>query len=122
MDGYTDITIEQKQQEIEEAKEKIELADALERLNKNEDFIRVIGYEYCNKEAIRLVHLLGDTNYGNTDSEARRKDIYEMQMGIARLCEYFRRISFNGNQGVKTLMAIAQAEEDARKEKEQQTE
>lgn len=45
---------------LEEAEAKVKLGEALKRLTSNKDFKKVILEAYFEKEAVRLVHSLGD--------------------------------------------------------------
>jgi hypothetical protein len=50
------------EQSIARNKEVVAKGNALTRLRKNPDFVKVIGKGYLEQEAIRLVHLKGDQN------------------------------------------------------------
>lgn len=97
-----------------ECKKKIALAEALERLRQNKDFKEVFIDFYTEKEAIRLVKLLGDqtVNMGSS-KEAFRNDIQERMIGISRFNEVIRQIYLIAEQAEKTLLDIDHAENEA---------
>jgi hypothetical protein len=54
---------------IEDAKQKIELRDALARLIENKDFKTIVDNGYFEGEAIRLVHLKADPNMQDPEQQ-----------------------------------------------------
>ena len=63
-------TLDQIEISIEQAKYKISLFKALEKLSKNKDFKLLINEGYLEKEAIRLVHLKSDFQMSGDDQQA----------------------------------------------------
>ena len=45
---------------IDQAKNQVELGEALERLHQNPDFRKVVLHQYIDRETVRLGHLLSD--------------------------------------------------------------
>jgi hypothetical protein len=54
--------LHQLENNIKQAQKIVDLGSALERLKNNRDFKKVIQEGYFEQEAIRLVHLLSDSN------------------------------------------------------------
>lgn len=86
---------------IEFAKERIELLNALDRLLKNADFKLVISEGYMEKEAIRLVKALANGAILPEGKAEIQKDIE----GIGRLDQYFEAIVQIGRAQENTLNA-----------------
>ena len=77
---------------IKEAKDIVALGDALERLEKNRDFKKVIKEAYLHEEAIRLVHLKADANMQNERIQQNvLRDIDSIGAFAQFLQEVFRR-------------------------------
>lgn len=55
---------------VKDARKLKEMGSALDRLQKNRDFLAVIKTGYFQDEAVRLVHLRGDTMYQAPDRQA----------------------------------------------------
>lgn len=87
---------------IELSKQFIELDKALERLEANKDFLKVIKEGYLEKEAIRLVHLKADPAMQTPD---RQLSISKSIDGIGNLLDYFRTVSFTAAQALKAIEA-----------------
>ena len=105
------LTVEELHQRREELKKFGARAEALTRLQNNADFKLVITDGYMEDEAIRLVHLLGDTRFNSDDKKAiYREDFQERMIGIARLSEYFRNIFQMSSQAQRELDGLNQAE------------
>jgi len=90
---------------------KIEDLKALERLEQNADFKRIFKDLYGEKEAIRLTHMLADVTVTESPNrEAKRHDIVERLMGIARFARFFRQVENLAMQAEKGLVELAEAE------------
>ena len=80
----------------------IALESALNSLRHNPDFNKLVDF-YTKDEAIRLVHLLGDSNINfSTSMEDNRREIRERMIGIARFKEFLRFIRWNAENARKT--------------------
>lgn len=92
---------------IESCDNAIKRADALQRLEGNEDFKLVITEGYLQENAVRLAHLLGDhtCNMG-AGSENSRRIVTEQLTAIGRLAEFFRVIILQGQSAQKELDQI----------------
>jgi len=84
MNEQTSQEIQEIEISIEQAREVVELKDAIFRLMKNEDFKKVIDVGYFSNESRRLVGLLAQPSVNDTNK------VYESLMGISRLEEYLR--------------------------------
>ena len=106
--GLTIEELNQRRNELNKFKAK---AEALNRLQNNADFKLVITDGYMEDEAIRLVHLLGDTRFNSDGKKAEhREDFQERMIGIARLSEYFRSIYQLNYQAQRELDGLNEAE------------
>ena len=68
-------------------KDTVELGLAIDRLQNNRDFKKVIGESYFEKEPIRLVMLKADSNM---QTEALQSGIVKQMDAIGSLMQYFR--------------------------------
>lgn len=85
---------------VKDAHKAVELGSALERLHKNRDFLAVIKDGYFSAEAIRLVHLRGDTMYQTPERQA---DILKQIDAISSLHHYFQVIQMFAGQAGKAI-------------------
>jgi hypothetical protein len=85
---------------IDQAKEQIELLEALNRLRKNKDFDLVIEKGYLEKEACRLVLAKGEPAL---QSEEQQKHLDKMMIGVAYFRQYLHKIYQFGNQAQMAL-------------------
>lgn len=89
--------LQQLELSIKHAQKTVDLGNALARLRNNRDFKKVIEEGYFEQEAIRLVHLMADSNMQSPESqESIRKqmiavggfrdylDTLDMRAGMAR--------------------------------------
>lgn len=74
------------EQNIQAAKTRLEFGAALERLQSNRDFRRVIEEGYFRDEAVRLVHLKADPNMQTEESQ---RSIVQQMDAIGSLSQYF---------------------------------
>lgn len=63
-------TLQAIEKNIEQAKELVELGNAVERLRSNRDFKKIVVNGYFEDEAIRLVHLKADPGMQRAESQA----------------------------------------------------
>lgn len=108
----TELTFDELASLRKECKEKIDIAEALIRLQQSSDFNLVFGKNYVLEESSRLVSLLADAslNIGGKKAEYR-EDIQERMIGIARFSEYIRNVLNIADQADKTLKNLLEAEE-----------
>lgn len=95
-----DTEVQAIEQNIREAKEILEIHNALVRLENNRDFRKVIKQGYLEQEAIRLVHLKADPAFQTPDRQAA---ILSDISAIGGLLQYFRTLSHNASQAVKAI-------------------
>lgn len=88
------------ERDVANYKADIKLLEALERLEKNRDFITIIGKGYLEKEALRLVKLRTDPN---TQSETSQRNIMRDIDGIASLNDYLSFIHRDGDLAKASL-------------------
>lgn len=75
---------------VQEAEAAVKLGEALQRLQSNRDFKKIVIEGYFEKEAIRLVHSLNDPNVMHN---ASIKEAHTMDMhAISCLRQYFHGI------------------------------
>ena len=72
---------------IEQCKSQIEFGKAIERLNRNPDFKKVILEGYLEQEAIRLVHASSSAAF---DAPDKRAALMREIDGIGKLASFFR--------------------------------
>ena len=85
---------------VNDARKTKELGSALERLQKNRDFLAVIKDGYFAAEAVRLVHLRGDTMYQTPERQAV---ILKQIDAISSLHHYFQVIQMLAGQADKAI-------------------
>lgn len=91
---------------MQEAKDSIELANALERLHHNSDFKKIVLEGYFKDEAVRLVHLKADPNMQDSNRQA---NIIKDMDAIGSLRMYFGTIYHRAEW---SKSAIAAGEEE----------
>lgn len=95
----------------EACKKQIDLAEAMTRLEQNQDFKKVFIDNYEKDEAVRLVGLLAEQTITMSDKKDMfMKDINERMIGIARFGEYVRGIYAIADRAAKTLEDLNSAE------------
>jgi hypothetical protein len=87
---------------IRQAKEIVEVDSALQRLESNRDFRKVIKEGYLEKEAIRLVHLKADPAFQTVERQA---SIDTQINAIGQLAQYFRTVTFNASVAARAIEA-----------------
>ena len=83
---------------IEQAKEQVATLEALERLENNEDFKKVIIEGYCQDNADALVLLLSQAA-----NERQYKDRCDRLMAISCFREFLRSLHMEGEQAKEGL-------------------
>lgn len=79
-------TIQAIEDNIKQARQIVEIGEALERLKNSRDFKKVIIEGYFEKEAVRLVHLKSDSNVQSPDMQ---KSINAQIDAIGAVSQYF---------------------------------
>lgn len=97
-----DQKVEQVRLSEEQAKEMVKLADSLERLMKNKDFVKIISEGYFKVEASRLVLLRADQAIQNDEKIV--KSIDNKIVAVGELRQYFNTIFGRGNQAKQALI------------------
>lgn len=86
---------------LDEAKKKVKLGEALERLERNKDFKLVIEHEFLTQEPLRLVSLLSDSNM---QAEHLQKAItMDLRAGSA-MDGFFRLLRRNAEQAAQSVI------------------
>lgn len=114
--GTRDITLEEIDEMKANCKQRIDRADALNRLLENPDFNLVFLDGYVKDYAVRVVGLLGDSSLNlSGDKVTQREEIQENLIGVARFQAYIRTVLQLANQAVNELESIEEAEADYHK-------
>ena len=95
-------TLQQIEQNIKRGKELIDFGAALERLQNNRDFKKVITEGYFRDEAVRLVHLKGDANMQTPEHQA---NIVRALDSIGQLSQYFSTVTLLASRAVLSIAA-----------------
>jgi uncharacterized FAD-dependent dehydrogenase len=85
---------------IEDAREDVALADALQRLHENKDFKKIVLTDYFEKNAQRAVMMKSDPTQ---QSPEKQKDIDNVIVGIGQLGMYFHKIFVFGERSANGL-------------------
>jgi hypothetical protein len=88
------------EENIRNAKEIVDLGNALERLVGNRDFRALIKDGYMAKEAIRLVHLRADPAFQTPERQAA---VLAQIDAIGQLGSYFQTVKHNAQIAVKSI-------------------
>lgn len=96
----TDTQLALLDRDLKDAKQRVDLGKALDRLMANRDFRKVIVEGYLEKEAVRLVHLKADPSMQAADKQA---GIIRDIDAIGSLAEYFNTVSLLASRGVKEV-------------------
>lgn len=91
--------IEQVELSIEEAKKKVDRADAALRLTDNSDFKEIIMNGYCKDEAVRLVNTLNESGF-----EEVQPDIKRMLESISDFGRYLRHVVREGRMAKEAII------------------
>lgn len=106
--------IEQLENTIEHAKEKLELREKMIRLCENKDFQTIFEEGYKRDEAARLTGLLGDPNK-TVDQEGVMNDL----KAIAAFQRYMRKVLMDGEIAMKELQDSMETLDELRQESEE---
>lgn len=92
--------LEQIEISIDSAKKIIEYAEAIERLENNPDFIKVILDDYLDKNIVRLVKVKGDPSQ---QSEADQKYLNDQLTGAVALFHFINYAKISSNHAKNAL-------------------
>ena len=110
-------TVQQIQQNIRDAKARVELYQCLVRLSENRDFRKLIKEGYLEQEAIRLVHLRGDPSFQTPERQA---SVLASIDAIGQLLQYFNTVTYLATMAEKSIASDeAQIEEIMQEEAQQ---
>lgn len=101
--------IEELELNIEQAKEIVDVGDALERLINNPDFEKVFTTGYLREEAVRLVHLKGDLNMQDDESQ---KMILGQMDAIGNFTMYVQKVRHQAEQARNAIEADSETREE----------
>ena len=87
---------------LAEANKNVELAEATERLFKNKDFKKVIGESYFNEEAVRLVHLMSDSNMQTPELQ---QSIHKQMIAIGVFHDYLNTLATRAGMARRAVEA-----------------
>ncbi len=97
--------------EIEQAQEALELGKALDRLQNNNDFNKLINEQFLREEAIRLVGLKADPAMQSPEA---KEAINNQQLAISGLLAYFRKVFAMADQAERAIDSAEEALEELR--------
>lgn len=86
---------------LDQAKNKVKLVEALDRLERNKDFKLVIGEEFLKQEPLRLVGCLSDPSLQAPHMQAAF--VADMRAGSALLA-FFRLLRKNGDAAAQSII------------------
>lgn len=95
-DQYKEIEVN-----IREAKKMVELGNALQRLEKNRDFKKLITEGYLREEAVRLVHLKGDPNMQTDEMQTAIEKAMDGITGLTQYCNKLRHQSYLAEKAIE---------------------
>ena len=87
---------------IKHAQKTVDLGDALERLRNNRDFKKVIAEGYFEQEAIRLVHLMSDSNMQSPDSQ---DSIHKQMIAVGGFRDYLDTLAIRADMSRRSVEA-----------------
>jgi hypothetical protein len=94
---------------LQEAKEAIAMASALQRLHNNADFQKVILDGFFRTESYRSVMLKADINFQSPENQ---KQVDDVITGIGQLGQYFRKLFIFGENAQNSLDADSHTREE----------
>jgi hypothetical protein len=92
--------LQQLETNIKQSQKIIDLGDALDRLRNNRDFKKLVLEGYFEQEAIRLVHLMSDSNMQSPNTQAA---IYKEMTGIGMFRSYLDTLATSARVARRTL-------------------
>lgn len=94
--------IQEIEKNIAQAKEIVELGNAMERLSQNRDFKKIVKEGYFRDEAIRLVHLKADPNMQTPE---KQQAVLLQMDAIGAVNQYFQTIFHRAAVASKAIAA-----------------
>jgi hypothetical protein len=103
------IQVREIEKSIEDAREMVELRDALHRLNDHPDFKKVIREAYLHNEPVRLVHLKAAPAMQRPEHQ---EGILKSIDGVGSLLTFFRTIEIAGERASDAIVDAEAALEE----------
>lgn len=94
--------LQQLELSIKHSQKTVDLGDALERLRNNRDFKKVIGEAYFTEEAVRLVHLMSDSNM---QSPELQQSIHKQMIAIGVFHEFLNNLAIRAGMARRSIAA-----------------
>lgn len=98
----SDTELQQLERNIKHAQKTVDLGDALDRLRNNRDFKKVIGEAYFNEEAVRLVHLMSDSNM---QSQEIQQSIHKQMIAIGVFHDFLNTLAARADMARRSVAA-----------------
>ena len=95
-------TIQQLENSIKQSQKIVDLGDALDRLRNNRDFKKVIIEGFFEQEAIRLVHLLSDSNMQSPEMQT---SIHKQMIAIGGFRDYLDTLNVRAGMARRSVEA-----------------
>ena len=94
--------LQQLESNIKLAQKIVDMGDALDRLRNNRDFKKVIGDGYFEQEAIRLVHLMSDSNMQSLEIQ---QSIHKQMIAVGMFREFLETLTARANMARRAVEA-----------------
>ena len=94
--------LQQLESNIKLAQKIVDMGDALDRLRNNRDFKKVIGDGYFEQEAIRLVHLMSDSNMQSPEFQ---QSIHKQMIAVGMFREFLETLATRANMARRAVEA-----------------
>ena len=94
--------LQQLESNIKLAQKIVDMGDALDRLRNNRDFKKVIGDGYFEQEAIRLVHLMSDSNMQSPETQ---QSIHKQMIAVGVFREFLETLNVRANMARRAVEA-----------------
>ncbi len=94
--------LQQLESNIKLAQKIVDMGDALDRLRNNRDFKKVIGEGYFEQEAIRLVHLMSDSNMQSPEIQ---QSIHKRMIAVGMFREFLETLATRANMARRAVEA-----------------
>ena len=94
--------LQQLESNIKLAQKIVDMGDALDRLRNNRDFKKVIGEGYFEQEAIRLVHLMSDSNMQSPEIQ---QSIHKQMIAVGMFREFLETLTTRSNMARRAVEA-----------------
>lgn len=98
----SDTELQQLERNIKHAQKTVDLGDALDRLRNNRDFKKVIGEAYFNEEAVRLVHLMSDSNMQSPEIQ---QSIHKQMIAIGVFHDFLNTLATRADMARRSVAA-----------------